>query len=76
MATWYLILAGTPVAVSRDGSDFRPQTLRRQLQFPGPVVTTDEQMIFEDGGRQVLVDRTSVVISRYDGSYGTVQWGA
>jgi len=76
MATWYLILPDTRVAISRDGADFKPHVTKQQLNFTGPTVTTDDEMIFVEGSRRILVDRTSVVISRYDGAYGTVQWGA
>jgi hypothetical protein len=49
MSTVYVILPGTRVAISRDGSDFKPHTTRQPLQFAGPTVTTDGEMIFRMG---------------------------
>jgi hypothetical protein len=45
MTTWYGILPGARVAVSKDGADFKPHTTRRMLQFAEPSTTTDGEMI-------------------------------
>jgi len=76
MSTWYVILPGTTVAVSRDGGDFRTRMLRRMLQFREPTETTDESMTFVKGPWRVLVKRANVVISRYNGLVGHNQFGA
>jgi hypothetical protein len=75
MATWYCVLPGTIVSVSRDGSDFKPHTTRRMLQFTQPTMTTDGEMIFTKGRWRVLVERTKVVVSHHDGQSGWNQWG-
>jgi hypothetical protein len=46
MTRVYFLAPGTPVAVSRNGPGFKPHTLRRQLQFAKPILTTETQMIF------------------------------
>ena len=75
MTTVYFIAPGTRVSVSRNGSDFRPHTLRRQLQFSKALLLTDEDAIFAKGGWRVLVDRSLVVVSRYNGQGGWNQFG-
>ena len=76
MTTWYLILPGTAVSISRSDTNFRPHTTKRMLQFKAPAVTTDCTMIFHKGTWRVLVERAKVVVSRHDGSYGWNRWGA
>jgi hypothetical protein len=76
MTTVYLIMPGTLVAISRDGSDFKPHTTRRPPQFAGPTVTTHGEMTFHKRRWQNLVNRANVVVCRYDGQYGVNQWGA
>jgi len=73
--TVYLIAPGTRVAISRNGGDFKPHKLRKQLQFSGPTITTDSEMIFAEGGWQVRVDRTEVIVSRFGGGYAENQFG-
>jgi hypothetical protein len=74
--TVYLIPPGIRVEISQERSDFRQQSLRRQLQFPGSSKSTATHMAFVDGNRQVRVDRADVIISRYDGQGGKNQFGA
>ena len=76
MITVYLLAPGVRVEVSRDGSDFKTHALRQQLKFPGTAETTDTQMVFVEGNRRVRVDRSDVIISRYNGQGGWKQFGA
>jgi hypothetical protein len=76
MGTWYCVLPGTVVSVSRDGSDFKPHTTRSMLQFKEPTGTTDGEMIFAKGNWRVLVERAKVVVSTHHGQQGWNQWGA
>jgi hypothetical protein len=76
MTTWYLMVPGTAVSVSRSDANFRPHTTKRMLQFKEPAVTTDGEMIFRKGGWRVLVERAKVVVSHQQGTYGWNQWGA
>ena len=61
MQTWYLLLPGTRVAVSRDGAvSFRVHVTRRPLQFKEPTETTDSTMTFARGAWLIRVDRPDV----------------
>jgi hypothetical protein len=76
MSTVYLLAPGLRVEVSRDGVDFRPHKLRPQLQFPGPVETTETQMVFVEGERRVRANRADVIVSHQYGGYGWNEFGA
>jgi hypothetical protein len=74
VTTVYLLAPGTRVSVSRNGGEFKPHMLRRQLQFSKPLLTTDADVIFAKGSWRVLVDRSQVIISRYNGQGGWNQF--
>ena len=70
MTKVYFLAPGTRVSVSRDGGDFKAHTLRRQLQFSKPLLTTDSDVISAKGSWRVMVDRSQVNISRFNGQGG------
>jgi hypothetical protein len=72
----YLIAPGTRVAVSHNGSDFKPHKLRDQLQFDKPILITDLDMIFARDDWRIRVDRANVIVSRFGGGYAENQFGA
>jgi hypothetical protein len=76
MTTAYLVAPGTRVAVSRNGSEFKPHKLRDQLQFDMPILITDLDMIFARDDWRIRVDRTKVIVSSYHGQGGQNQSGA
>lgn len=76
VTTVYVIPAGTRVEASRDGSDFKPHTVRRQLQFTKPLLIAEGDIIFAKGDWRVQVDRTDVIVSHQEGSLGWNEFGA
>jgi hypothetical protein len=76
MKTAYLITPGTLVAVCCEGSDFKPYTLREEIRFSDPTLTTDGEMIFTRGKLRVLVDRRNVkvIVSEFDGRPSMERW--
>ena len=75
MTTVYVIAAGTRVAKSRGGGEFKPHKLRKQLQFSGPTETTESTMTFAEGGWQVRVDRAKVIVSHQNGGVAWNEFG-
>jgi hypothetical protein len=75
MARWFIILPGTRVWISRDGSALEQHMLDEQLNFQQPIEVTDTTATFAQGSRRIVVDRVDVALSEYDGQQGIVQWG-
>jgi len=77
METVYLILPDTALEVSRDGGDFAPQILRKQLQFEQvePDEMTDEHALFSRGPWWYRVKRADVVKSVQASGYGYSLFG-
>jgi hypothetical protein len=73
--TVYLIAPGTSVAVSNNGSDFRLQVLRKQLQIESPPELTATDAVFTAGKRRIRVARSRVIIARFDGQGGVNEFG-
>ncbi len=65
----YLIVAGTALEVSRDGGEFAPQTIRKQLQFDQPVELSDEHALFSRGPWRFRAMRKDVIKSVHGGGY-------
>ena len=75
MTTVYFIAPGTRVSVSHNGCEFKPHKPRKQLQFSGPVSTSETDMVFVEGIWQVRVDRADVIVSHQSGAVGWNEFG-
>jgi hypothetical protein len=66
----YLIEPGTSVMVSEGGTVFKPRTLKNQLQFDHPTVTSDNEFTFSKVNLLIRVPRADVTFCEWDSIEG------
>ena len=57
----YFIPRGTPLEISQYGRSLCPHITQRDLEFPGPISETPDQLKFHDGYWQLIVSRAMVL---------------
>jgi hypothetical protein len=66
MKSCYLIEPGTAVMVSEGCSVFKSHTLKNQIQFDQPMVTTDSEFTFSKMNLLIRVPRADVTYCEWN----------